>query len=314
MSDPTNDEQSARSTGRSGGDDPQSKSLEHVESPGIAPDRPETIEAAAPRAEAAKTEPTLTKPVVGDQDTGHQREHTDAGIACGTALVLAPPRAKTGAPRPEPAPSKSSRTFGLRSLAAMVVAAAAVGGLAGALATAGVSYLTPSRADAPSYYAVLAESLGRVDHDLTVLKSGVDSSAKSTGQQVARFAERMDRVEKAQADAGAKLAKATDSIDRMERRLANAAGDVTGTIAEPHVAMATPLAPGPDMKRIPPGPIVEGWVLRDVYNGTAMIQNRAGIIQVMPGDSLPALGRIEQVRRQDGRWVVVTSRGLILPR
>jgi hypothetical protein len=29
---------------------------------------------------------------------------------------------------------------------------------------------------------------------------------------------------------------------------------------------------------------------------------------------LPGLGRIENIRRQDGRWVVVTSKGLILAR
>jgi hypothetical protein len=59
---------------------------------------------------------------------------------------------------------------------------------------------------------------------------------------------------------------------------------------------------------------VEGWVLRDVYRGAAMIQGRGGIIEVVPGDHLPALGRIEALQRQDGRWVVVTSRGLIVSR
>ena len=28
---------------------------------------------------------------------------------------------------------------------------------------------------------------------------------------------------------------------------------------------------------------------------------------------VPGLGRIEAIRKQDGRWVVVTSKGLILP-
>ena len=192
-----------------------------------------------------------------------------------------------------------------------MAAAAVIGGLAGSLATAGVSHLTAPQDAAPSHYAALAEALGRVDHELTVLKSGVEGSAK-TGQQVARIAERMDRAERAQADAGTKIAKATDAIDRMERRLAVASADVTGTIADTHVAAAATLAPGPDMKRPMMGPILDGWVVRDVYNGSAMIQNRAGVIQVLPGDNLPGLGRIEQVKRQDGRWVVVTSRGLIV--
>jgi hypothetical protein len=38
------------------------------------------------------------------------------------------------------------------------------------------------------------------------------------------------------------------------------------------------------------------------------------LIQVMPGDSLPGVGRVESIKRQDGRWVVVTSKGLIVTR
>ncbi len=46
-----------------------------------------------------------------------------------------------------------------------------------------------------------------------------------------------------------------------------------------------------------------------------MIQSpRGGILEVIPGDNVPGLGRIDGIRRQDGRWVVVTSRGLIVPR
>jgi hypothetical protein len=37
-------------------------------------------------------------------------------------------------------------------------------------------------------------------------------------------------------------------------------------------------------------------------------------MEVEPGDNLPGLGRIEAIRRQDGRWVVVTSKGVILTR
>ena len=56
-------------------------------------------------------------------------------------------------------------------------------------------------------------------------------------------------------------------------------------------------------------------MLRDVFNGAAMIQSpRNGILEVFPGDMLAGLGRIEGVKRQDDRWVVVTSRGLIVSR
>ena len=57
--------------------------------------------------------------------------------------------------------------------------------------------------------------------------------------------------------------------------------------------------------------IVSGWVLHDVYRGAAILRGRLGLIEVEPGDVLPGVGRIEAIRRQDGRWVVITSKGLI---
>ena len=38
-----------------------------------------------------------------------------------------------------------------------------------------------------------------------------------------------------------------------------------------------------------------------------------GIIEVDQGDMVPGLGRVEAIRKQDGNWVVVTSKGLIVP-
>jgi len=86
----------------------------------------------------------------------------------------------------------------------------------------------------------------------------------------------------------------------MERRadLATSAKDVTGSI--------TPAAPAPAQP-----PIVPCWVVRDVSRGTALIQVRAVLVEFEPGDVLPNLGRVEAIRRQEGRWVVVTSKGVI---
>jgi hypothetical protein len=54
-------------------------------------------------------------------------------------------------------------------------------------------------------------------------------------------------------------------------------------------------------------------VLRKVYDGAALIENRDGIVEVEPGVTLPGVGRIEGIKRQpDGRWVVVTQKGLIV--
>jgi hypothetical protein len=55
-------------------------------------------------------------------------------------------------------------------------------------------------------------------------------------------------------------------------------------------------------------------VLRDVANGGALIEGRQGIFEVYAGDPVPGLGRVDAIRRQDGRWVVVTGKGLIVAR
>ena len=60
--------------------------------------------------------------------------------------------------------------------------------------------------------------------------------------------------------------------------------------------------------------MVDGWALRDVGNGGALIEGRGGIYEVYAGDPVPGLGRVHAIRKQDGRWVVVTSKGLIVSR
>jgi hypothetical protein len=59
---------------------------------------------------------------------------------------------------------------------------------------------------------------------------------------------------------------------------------------------------------------VEGWRLRDVAYGGALIESRRGTYEVYAGDPVPGLGRVDAIRKQDGRWVVVTSKGLIVAR
>ncbi len=119
------------------------------------------------------------------------------------------------------------------------------------------------------------------------------------------MAERIEKVEKAQAEPAAKLAKLSDAVDKLRApapaAAATPAPETTGSI-KPTAAQPNRL------------PVVDGWVLREVFDGTATVVGRAGIFDVIPGDPLPGVGRVDAIRRQDGRWVVVTSRGLIVAR
>jgi hypothetical protein len=56
---------------------------------------------------------------------------------------------------------------------------------------------------------------------------------------------------------------------------------------------------------------VEGWMLREVNNGAAVLEGPNGILTARQGDTVPGVGRVESIVRWGERWIVATSRGLI---
>jgi hypothetical protein len=214
--------------------------------------------------------------------------------------------------------------FGKRriaALAAVVVLAALAGALGGALATAGLTQLAGDDAATGDNHALEA-SIARIDSDILALRAGLEHTSKLGISQFNKTSDRLDKVEKAQAEPAAKLAKLSETVDKLRAAPAvapvpvaaapAAPKEVTGSITPPAAAaQAAATAPKVEVGRLP---TVEGWILRDVANGGALIEGRQGIYEVYAGDPIPGLGRIDAIRRQDGRWVVVTSRGLIVAR
>jgi hypothetical protein len=135
----------------------------------------------------------------------------------------------------------------------------------------------------------------------------VEATNRSAGAQYAKLVERFDRLERVQSAGG----KSDAALPREAKEsVKDTARETTGSVTVPSATAATaqPLAPVP----APLSGIVPGWAVRDVYRGVAMLQSRlGGMVEVEPGDVLPGLGRIEAIRRQEGRWVVVTSKGTI---
>lgn len=56
---------------------------------------------------------------------------------------------------------------------------------------------------------------------------------------------------------------------------------------------------------------IEGWTLREVVNGAAVIEGPNGVWKVTPGQTVPGIGRVDSIVRWGNRLVVATSRGLI---
>jgi hypothetical protein len=268
----------------------ESKSeLAHIDSPSIAP---VTIEATAPAPAhaASKSE--------GPKETAEKFERIEP-----ESPRAAAPAARDVIRLPTPAANgHASRRFGkFALLAASVVLASALGAMAGVLGATGVARLAPlfggETASAPEPSG-LQTTIAQLRSEVAALKSSVDTTSRTTGAQYTKLVERLDRAERAQS-----VAQKTDAALPKE---------TTGSITTPSAGAAPlPVAPVPSAAGAP-GTILPGWAVRDVYRGVAMLQSRmGGMVEVEPGDVLPGLGRIESIRRQDGRWVVTTSKGMI---
>jgi hypothetical protein len=56
---------------------------------------------------------------------------------------------------------------------------------------------------------------------------------------------------------------------------------------------------------------IDGWVIREVANGSAVLQGPNGVWRVARGDTVPGLGTVDSIVLWGNRWIVATSRGLI---
>jgi hypothetical protein len=196
------------------------------------------------------------------------------------------------------------------------------------------------------------EILARLSGDLEALKGTLaafrdveqtSSIAKASDQ--AELTEKVERLAIAVQDPGRKISALEAKLDRMESQItANLATLAAKTAAPAPVAAAVPAPPPPPAAApapaaaTPPAPApvpastaaapeatvreaavksprnepVEGWVLREVYDGAALIesQNRR-LYEVAPGGVVPGIGRVEGIERRGRSWVVLTEKGFI---
>ena len=216
------------------------------------------------------------------------------------------------------APASSSPPSRFMLLAASVAIAAAVGALFGSLSASGFAYFMSGPmakvhvADARTLQVV--PSLKAELADLASLKANLDNATRSANGQFAKLADRLDRVERAEAEPAAKISHIADAVDRLEKRSAAAAAvpEITGSIAanrqpqRPRDAAdgkrdeaARPRAAGLDRAGRPRQPRAGREPLR---------RHVCGRCRRLSSRSRP---RRDDQTRQDGRWVVVTARGVI---
>jgi hypothetical protein len=109
-------------------------------------------------------------------------------------------------------------------------------------------------------------------------------------------------------------------IAKISERLNRGSAEITGSITPPQTVPASaapiptprPASAGADTQPPAKVSVVPDWSIRDARDGYVYVQGHGDIYEVVPGAPLPGLGPVEQIKRQDGHWVVVTPKGIIV--
>jgi hypothetical protein len=147
----------------------------------------------------------------------------------------------------------------------------------------------------------LRRSVATLSTDVAATRTAFDASSRATSDRFGRLVQSVERVERDQ----------SLSATRVERMAE----------AKPQVARTVAAAPSPDVTgSIPPQPrpatarreIIQGWRVRRAYEGVAILEGPAGVIEVAQGQDVPNLGRIEDIKFENGSWQVLTSKGIVV--
>ena len=156
--------------------------------------------------------------------------------------------------------------------------------------------------------AQLRKQVAGVSENLDGLRTAVDQSSKATNDRFGRFGENLDRIERVSSSSTVKLDKLA---------LAQTQAPAPATVAtQPSQAapMMASLAPPEVTGSVPPSAprkVVKGWSVRQAYEGIAILQSPNGVIEAVLGQQVPGLGRIEEIRNENGRLVVESTGGVI---
>lgn len=158
--------------------------------------------------------------------------------------------------------------------------------------------------------AQLRKQLSGVSENLDGLRTAVDQSSKATSDRFGRFAENLDRIERVSSSSTAKL-------DRLAQVQVQPPTPVAAQPSPAMPMMASVAAPettgsvSPAERSSAPRKVVKGWSVRQAYEGIAILQGPSGVVEAVLGQQVPNLGRIEEIRNENGRLVVETSGGVV---
>lgn len=169
------------------------------------------------------------------------------------------------------------------------------------------------------------------------LKTRIEAVKTETSASIAELAGKVENIDR---EPAAKLSQVIERLDRIERQIAAPTATASlGAASAPGAAAKPPLGNAEGQKKMggrgdafdpsqnPTAPgiprplgspasastpqLITNWVVRDAYNGIALVESAHGSIEVAPGEIVPGAGTVKSIERRGSGWIVITSRGLI---
>jgi hypothetical protein len=149
--------------------------------------------------------------------------------------------------------------------------------------------------------AQLQRNMAALSNDVTATGNALNAANKVANDRYGHFAQNLDRVERAQSVTATKIDHiAVEKTQVAQAPQAAGSAEITGSIKPPTQTTNARRAN-----------VIPGWSVRRAYEGVAILEGGPGVVEVVLGQDVPHLGRIEDIRYEGGRWTVVTSRGVV---
>jgi hypothetical protein len=147
--------------------------------------------------------------------------------------------------------------------------------------------------------AQLRRNVADLSNEVTTTRTALAAINKAASDRLAHFAPDLDRGKRDQPLPAGRLERKTADgvqITRLDR--VDPAADVTGSVQPSQPPIARP-------------EVIPGWRVRRAYDGLAVLEGQYGVIEVVLGQDVPQIGRIQDIKYENGRWQVLTTNGVI---
>ena len=150
--------------------------------------------------------------------------------------------------------------------------------------------------------AQLRRTVATLSTELATNRAALDAANKAANDRFGRIVQSLDRVDRDQSVSATRIERMAEEKAHVVRPAPPApTPEITGTVQR---------QPRPTTAR---RDVLAGWRVRRAFEGVAILEGQPGVIEVVLGQEVPNLGRIEEIKYENNHWQVLTSRGVILP-